>query len=79
MDEHQKEGDGPQGAALAPRLVNTRRRLSPQCRQITGSIFGNKTLPTGPHPNFTLTRRKKKQHKALCKPSAATTKHKPGL
>lgn len=60
MEEHQKEGDGPQGAALATRLVNTRPRLSPQCRHIMGSIFGNKTLPMGPHPNFTLTRRKKK-------------------
>ena len=60
MEEHQMEGDGPQGAALATILANTRPWLSPQRRQITGSILGNKALPMGPHPNFTLTWGKKK-------------------
>lgn len=55
MEEHQTEGDGPQGAALATLSANTRPGLSPQRRQIPGSIFGNKTLPVALHPNVTLT------------------------
>lgn len=69
MEEHQKEGDGPQGAALAMRLVNTCPRLSPQCWLIMGSIFGNKTLPMGSHPNFTLTRRIKTKTKPFASPA----------